>query len=87
MRGCFSALSEWPVTAKVPVLVTALMIVLSVVITNQVLSRLAQTQQNHFQELTAAYLDGLSSSLIPPVLRDDVFLTLDRALLYRTFRA
>jgi hypothetical protein len=63
------------------------MIVLSVVITNQLLSRLAQTQQNHFQELTAAYLDGLSSSLIPPVLRDDVFLTLDRALLYRTFRA
>jgi signal transduction histidine kinase len=71
------ALSEWPVTAKVPVLVTALMIALSVVITHQVLSRLAETQENHFQELTAAYLDGLSSSLIPPVLRDDVWETFD----------
>jgi signal transduction histidine kinase len=53
------------------------MIVLSVVITNQVLAHLAQTQENHFQELTAAYLDGLSSSLIPPVLRDDIWETFD----------
>jgi signal transduction histidine kinase len=77
MKPRFPDLSEWPVTVKVPLLVIALMIVLSVVITNQVLTRLAQTQQRHFQELTAAYLDGLSSSLIPPVLRDDVWETFD----------
>jgi signal transduction histidine kinase len=77
MKPRFPDLSEWPVTVKVPLLVTTLMIVLSVVITNQVLTRLAQTQERHFQELTAAYLDGLSSSLIPPVLRDDVWETFD----------
>jgi signal transduction histidine kinase len=77
MKPRLPDVSEWPVTVKVPLLVTALMIVLSVVITNQVLTRLAQTQQRHFQELTAAYLDGLSSSLIPPVLRDDVWETFD----------
>lgn len=77
MRRRLPDLFEWPVTVKVPVLVIALMIVLSVVITNQVLTRLAQTQQRHFQELTAAYLDGLSSSLMPSVLRDDVWETFD----------
>ena len=69
MKPYFSDLSGWPVTVKVPLLVTALMIVLSVIITNQVLTRLGQTQQRHFRELTAAYLDG------PPVLRDDVWET------------
>lgn len=69
--------SHWPVTAKVPALVVALMIAVSAVITNQVLSRLEETQTRHFQELTAAYLDGLSSSLIPAVLRDDVWETFD----------
>ena len=69
--------SEWPVTAKVPLLVVALMIAVSAVITNQVLSRLADTQRRHFEELTASYLDGLSSSLVPAVLRDDVWETFD----------
>lgn len=67
----------WPVTAKVPLLVVVLMIAVSVVITKQVLTRLEETQTRHFQELTAAYLDGLSSSLMPPVLRDDVWETYD----------
>jgi hypothetical protein len=69
--------SDWPITVKVPVLVAALMIAVSAVITEGVLSRLEETQRQHFQELTAAYLDGLSSSLIPPVLREDVWETFD----------
>lgn len=69
--------SEWPITVKVPVLVVVLMLVVSGVITNQVLSRLAESQQRHFDELTASYLDGLSSSLVPAVLRDDVWETFD----------
>lgn len=69
--------SHWPVTAKVPALVVVLMMAVSAVITKQVLSRLEETQTRHFQELTAAYLDGLSSSLIPAVLRGDVWETFD----------
>lgn len=78
---------SWPVVIKVPVLVTLLMVAISVVLTNQVLERLAESQERHFRELTAAYLDGLSSSVIPAVLREDsweTFDNLDRARsLYR----
>jgi signal transduction histidine kinase len=69
--------AEWPVTVRVPLLVVGLMIAVSVVTTNRVLSRLAETQRRHFEELTASYLDGLSSSLVPAVLRDDVWETFD----------
>jgi signal transduction histidine kinase len=79
--------SAWPVVIKVPVLVAVLMVGISVVLTNQVLSRLAESQERHFRELTSAYLDGLSSSVIPAVLREDsweTFDNLDRARsLYR----
>lgn len=69
--------SEWPITAKVPMLVVVLMLAVSAVITNQVLSRLAESQRKHFDELAASYLDGLSSSLVPAVLREDVWETFD----------
>ena len=69
--------SEWPITAKVPMLVVVLMLAVSAVITNQVLSRLAELQRRHFDELAASYLDGLSSSLVPAVLREDVWETFD----------
>ena len=69
--------SEWPITAKVPTLVVVLMLAVSGVITQQVLSRLAELQRQHFDELAASYLDGLSSSLLPAVLREDVWETFD----------
>jgi signal transduction histidine kinase len=72
----------WPVVIKIPALVAILMIAISVVLTNQVLERLSESQDRHFRELTAAYLDGLSSSVVPAVLREDsweVFDSLDRA--------
>ena len=69
--------SQWPITAKVPTLVVVLMLVVSAVITQQVLSRLAELQRQHFDELAASYLDGLSSSLLPAVLREDVWETFD----------
>ena len=69
--------SEWPITARVPMLVVVLMLAVSAVITNQVLSRLAKSQRRHFDELAASYLDGLSSSLVPAVLREDVWETFD----------
>jgi signal transduction histidine kinase len=77
MRRVPIRLSQWPVVAKVPILVAALMLAVSGVITDRVLARLDETQRRHFQELAAAYLDGLSSSLIPPVLREDVWETFD----------
>lgn len=73
----FGRPSSWPIVVKVPILVATLMIAIGVVLTDQVLKRLADTQARHFQELTSAYLDGLSSSVIPAVLRGDAWETFD----------
>ncbi|MBB4001333.1 sensor histidine kinase [Aurantimonas endophytica] len=74
--------SSWPLTVKIPTLVAMLMVAVSVLVSQQVLSRLQATQEKHLQEMGNAYLDGLSSSLIPALLRHDVweaFDTIDRA--------
>jgi signal transduction histidine kinase len=62
---------------KAPLVVAVLMFVVSAIITNQVLSRLDYTQQRHLQQLTSAYLDGLSSAVTPAVVRDDVWEVFD----------
>jgi signal transduction histidine kinase len=77
----FNPLS-WPLALKAPLLVAVLMFAVSAVITKQVLSRLEDSQQRNLQQLTSAYLDGLSSALIPAMVREDVweaFDTLDRS--------
>lgn len=76
-------LRQIPLTIKVPLLVVALMIAISAAISERVMSRLAETQERHLAELASAYLDGLAGSLVPQVLRDDiweVFDTIDRSL-------
>jgi signal transduction histidine kinase len=73
---------SWSLSAKVPLLVALLMFAVSAVITNRVQERLAVTQEQYLQQLSSAYLDGLSASLLPSVVREDVwevFDTLDRA--------
>ncbi|ORE91734.1 putative sensor histidine kinase [Stappia sp. 22II-S9-Z10] len=79
-----------PLTIKVPLLVVAMMIAISAAISERVMSRLAETQERHLGELASAYLDGLAGSLVPHVLRDDiweVFDTIDRSLaLYESVR-
>lgn len=73
---------EVPITVRVPALVAGLMVIVSAVVTQQVLSRLADTQRANLEALTGAYLDGLSTAVTVPVLRDDiweVFDQLDRA--------
>jgi signal transduction histidine kinase len=67
----------WPLALKAPLLVAILMFAVSAVVTNQVLSRLEDTQERHLQQLTSAYLDGLTSALTPAVFRDDVWEVFD----------
>ena len=72
----------WPFTIKVPVVVALLMFVVSGAITQGVLAKLSEVQERHLKQLTGAYLDGLSTSILPHVLRQDVwevFDALDRA--------
>lgn len=83
-------LSAAPLTVKVPLLVAALMIVVSVAVSQRVMSKLIETQERQLKNLAETYLDALSSSLVPPMLRDDmweVFDILDRSRrLYRALR-
>ncbi len=80
-------LGSWPEASRsfavrVPVAVALLMIAISSVVTWRALSRLEETQRQHLEQLSSAYLDGLSTSLIPSVVREDVwevFDTLDRS--------
>jgi signal transduction histidine kinase len=73
---------RWPLTAKVPVLVATLVIVVAVGVSKVVLSRLSDTQAENLQQLGDAYLDGLSTALQLPLGRQDIweaFDVLDRA--------
>jgi signal transduction histidine kinase len=69
--------STWPLQLKVPILVAGLMVAVSIVVSNIVLRRLAQDQETHLHQLTASYLDGLSTAVLPYVIRRDVWETFD----------
>lgn len=73
MKSVLRWIDAWPTTIKVPLLVAVFMVAVSVALSNQVLLRLSETQQRYLDELTSAYLDGLSSSTIPYLLRDDIW--------------
>lgn len=77
-----SKIPEFPIGVRVPLFTSVFMLAVSFIVTNTVLSRLAQTQERHLQKLSLAYVDGLSASLVPHILREDiweVFDTLDRS--------
>ena len=71
-----------PLTVRVPVMVASLMIVVSLIISERVLARLNDMQEQHLNGVVGTYFDGLSTALIPAVLRQDVWETYD--LLDRT---
>jgi signal transduction histidine kinase len=69
--------ANWPLQLKVPMLVAALMIAISVAMSNIVLRRLAQEQEAHLRALTSSYLDGLSTAVLPYLIRRDIWETFD----------
>lgn len=66
-------LGSIPLTIRVPALVATLMIIISVILSERVLTRLYETQEQNLRSVVATYLDGLSTALIPAVLRDDIW--------------
>ena len=78
MMRVLRLIGAWPTTVKAPLVVAGLMVAVSIVLSNQVLVRLSETQQRHLEELTGAYLDGLSSSVVQYVLRDDIWEIFDQ---------
>jgi len=78
MKAVLHKLRAMPVTFKVPLMVVVLMVTVSAIFSNQVLTRLSATQERHLEELTGAYLDGLSASIVPHVLREDIWEVFDQ---------
>jgi len=73
---------RWPLRVKAPILVAALTILVSTIISETMLSRLARNQEVQLERLAGAYLDGLSNAVLPHLARHDIwaaFDVLDRA--------
>src|SRR4051794_5703854 len=71
-----------PLSFKVPAVAAAFLIVISVFISQQVLSRLESLQADQVKTLAGVHLDGLTAALSDAVLREDVwevFAVLDRS--------
>ncbi|GLS31049.1 Signal transduction histidine kinase [Mesorhizobium albiziae] len=66
-----------PVSYRVPFSVALLMVVISAAISERVLDRLSRTQESFLAGLVGSYLDGLSASVLPAVLRGDVWEVFD----------
>ncbi len=82
MRNVLNKVRSLPVTIRVPLLAAVFMIVVSAIVSQQVLQRLSTSQTEQLSDLTGAYLDGLSAAVTPYVLRNDiweVFDALDRS--------
>ena len=75
-------MADWPVAWKVPLLAATLLIGVAFVTSQIVLTRLKTDQENNLRLLTSAYLDGLSTAVLPSAIHADVweaFDALDRA--------
>ena len=73
---------RWPLAVRAPLIVALLMIGIAAAMSKVVLDRLARDQAQSFRQLTGAYLDGLSTALHSPVIRQEpweAFDVLDRA--------
>ena len=68
---------SWSFALRVPVVVALLMIAISTIVTMRALSRLEASQQRSLEVLSSAYLDGLSASIGPAVVREDVWEVFD----------
>ncbi len=69
--------ASWPISLKIPLVVAILMIAIGTLVTQRVLSKLSDIQDQNLTELSGAYLDGLSTSVLPHVLRDDIWEVFD----------
>lgn len=70
MRGRIGLL-RLPLIWRVPLAVSVLMFLVSAVITERVLDRLGSIQETYLQSIANSYLDGVTASISPSVLRED----------------
>ena len=66
-----------PMAVKIPLVVTVFMAAVAAFVSERVLTRFQEAQTKHLGDLAAIYLDGLASSLVDPVVREDVWEAFD----------
>ena len=64
-------ISKLPLIWRVPLAVLLLMFLVSAGITERVLNRLISIQETSLQGIADSYLDGVTASISPSVLRED----------------
>lgn len=82
IQNLLKKLQSMPLSMRVPLIASAMMVLVGIVASQQVLSSLSSVQESRLQELARLHVDGLAVALGPSVLRRDVwevFDTLDRA--------
>lgn len=82
MRSIVDLGRRMPITLKVPLVVVLLMLAIGAAVSERVLARLVALQERQLRDLADAYLDGLATPLVEPVLRGDsweIFDILDRS--------
>ncbi|NQV83088.1 MAG: HAMP domain-containing histidine kinase [Rhodospirillales bacterium] len=77
MTGFWHFLLSWPLRVRVPLIVAALTVTLSVATSQFVLTRLANSQELNLYRLAGAYLHGVSTAIMPHVIRQDIWETYD----------
>lgn len=77
MRDLRNLASNLPLALKVPLLVAALTVLVAIVISQVVLSRLAKEQAASLHSVASVFIDGLSTAVTPWLLRQDVWETFD----------
>ena len=70
-------IAAWPLVVKVPVLVAGLMVTVAFTISQVVLWRFMQDQENNLRLLTSAYVDGLSALILPAIVQGNVWEVFD----------
>ncbi|WP_349370519.1 HAMP domain-containing sensor histidine kinase [Salinarimonas sp.] len=66
-------LDRLPVSVKLPLVVMIFMGAVAAIASERVLTRLAEAQTRHLEDLALVHLDTLSSALVEPLVRDDVW--------------
>lgn len=68
---------NWALRVKVPLLAAAMTVAVAAVISQVVLGRISDNQEQNLARLAGAYLDGLSTAVAPHLLRKDIWETYD----------
>lgn len=77
MKRAFYRPATWPISLKIPLVVACLMVVIGSLATERVLAKLSKIQDENLREVSGAYLDGLSASVLPHVLHNDIWEVFD----------